>query len=151
MIKLILALGLISLSVSASTQTEISKRLSILSGCWEGNVGGAVVEERWDKLGGNMMLGTAKTVANNAVQEWEFIHIRVSDKEVLYTPFINGVEMKPFFLIESRAGIVFENKQNAFPKQIIYVNSKEGLKISLKGDEATPSVEYVLKPVSCVK
>ena len=100
------------------------------------------------------MLGTSKTVLEKAIREWEFLKIEVKDKEVLYTPFINGIKEKTFVLNQEKSNtstLVFENFQNEFPKQIIYIKKATKLGIQLLGGSEAPTIQYDLPKVNCEK
>lgn len=158
MIKQIIGVALMTIvttSIQAHSQGA-ETYLGILSGCWSGEFDGTVIEERWDKLAGGLMLGTAKTVKGNVAAEFEFLKIQVNEGNVTFTPYINGAEASTFQLNEAASSatkLVFENPQNDFPKKIIYAKSGSALDIELSGDSASGAmnVQYSLNSMNCAK
>ncbi|MDQ2976424.1 MAG: DUF6265 family protein [Acidobacteriota bacterium] len=61
-----LAVMVLALASTSLAQTKPSlDDLGWLSGCWEGRVRDAVIEEIWSKPGGMSMLGLGRTVKEN--------------------------------------------------------------------------------------
>lgn len=159
MIKQIIGAAALMIIIGASAQASSHSQqaetyLGMLSGCWRGEFDGTVVEERWDKLAGGLMLGTAKTVAGDAAVEFEFLKIRVNEGDITYTPYINGTEASAFRLNEAASNatkLVFENPQNDFPKKITYAKSGSALDIELTGESegGAMNVRYTLNSLNC--
>src|SRR3989338_7760363 len=89
-------------SMAESINKNTLEKLSFLTGCWKGNVEGALVLESWGQEEGNMMLGTSKTIVENKVVSFEFLKISVENNEVIYTPYVEGEKNVSFKLVTSQ-------------------------------------------------
>lgn len=149
---LIVTMLVMVVSSVRAAQTD-GRNLSLLSGCWRGGFEQTVIEERWDRLEGGLMLGTAKTIVGNSVSEFEFLKIQSEAVRTLYTPYINGKQMATFTLNREESGdskLVFENPDNEFPSQIIYSKIATKLNIQLIGkSKEQPSIQYSLNLTDC--
>ena len=121
--------------------------LSFLAGCWQGEMDGAKVVERWGQPAGAMMLGTGHSVKGDKTVQYEFLEIREESGGTYYTPFINGQRVAKFRLSSQDSSHArFVNPENEWPKAIGYRLANDELTITLEGDRA---LEYTLRRTSC--
>jgi hypothetical protein len=128
--------------------------LVFLSGCWQNQEHGRLVEERWDSGQGNLLLGTSKIIQRDQVIQFEFLKISQEQTgDILYTPYLDG-QRKVDFTLTALSPLsfqaAFDNPQNEFPKRIMYWRpSKDDLQVTLWG--GNKSFSYILKKIDCVK
>jgi uncharacterized protein DUF6265 len=125
----LLAVMVLMIASTSQAQTKPSLNdLGWLSGCWEGRVRDAVIEEIWSKPGGMSMLGLGRTVKENRTVSFEFMQIREENGALVFLPQPQGGTRVPFPLKDFFAGkAIFENKEHDFPQRVIYERKGPGL------------------------
>ena len=148
---LLLMIG--SLSQAQAPTFKITD-LAWLSGCWELNSNGRVIDEQWMKPSGDVMLGMGRTVANGVLREYEFIQIRQDkDGTMFYVAKPSGQEEGSFKLVKlQNKEVVFENLEHDFPQRIIYRLQSDGslfarVEGTLKGQMR--GIDYPYKRAKC--
>ena len=143
-----LALGIVSLILCgrAGAQEDLAE-LSWLAGGWRGEMGRAVIEERWTKAAGGMMLGVSRTVVGDKAVGFEFLRIEVRAEGVYYVAQPNGRAGTDFKLTKlERVSAVFENPEHDHPKIIRYRLGEDGsLTARIEGDEGVQT--FAFRPI----
>ena len=101
--------------------------LSWISGSWGGPRGQTQVEEHWTDVGGNMMLGVGRTLADGRTVFFEFLRIEARPDGIYYVAQPRGRPATDFKL--TRGGeteAIFENPAHDFPKRILYRRNADG-------------------------
>lgn len=136
-------------SASADSDNGHWHKLSFLSGCWAGDVGGSQLMETWGNASGFSMLGTSKTIKGDQTAAFEFLRIIYTpDGTIRYIPYIGGTEASTFLLVEASDNhSLFTNPDNDFPQAIRYQRSGKELTINLSGEQQ--SFGYTLTRQNC--
>jgi hypothetical protein len=130
-------------------------RLSWLSGCWEGRVGEAVVEEIWSKPAGASLLGLSRTVKNGRTQSFEFMQIREDVGNLVYLAQPQGRPAVSFAFnskdVSKPSLTTFENPTHDFPQRITYEQKGNMLLASIEGTiKGKPErQEFLMRRVRC--
>jgi hypothetical protein len=150
----LLAVMVLALASTSPAQTKPSlDDFGWLSGCWEGRVRDAVIEEIWSKPGGMSMLGLGRTVKENRTVSFEFMQIREDNGTLVFLPQPQGGTRVPFPLKDFLEGkVTFENKEHDFPQRVIYERKGPGLLLAsiegtYKGKEERE--EFQMRRVRC--
>jgi hypothetical protein len=155
--KILLACLLVGLVVTAFGQSQSASidRLSWLSGCWEGRVGEALVEEIWSKPAGMSLLGLSRTVKNGHTQSFEFVQIREDKGTLVYLAQPQGRTAVAFTFdpkSDSQPSLTtFENLTHDFPQRIIYEHKGNMLLASIEGmlKGKLERQEFLMRRVRC--
>lgn len=147
-------LTLLMLVVVASPQNKASLGdLSWLSGCWQGRVGNAIIEEIWSKPSGGSMLGMGRTVKGNRTVSFEFMQFREENGSLVFLPQPEGGARVSFPLKDSFGGkATFENLKHDFPQRVIYERKGPALTwASIEGMQngKAERQEFVMHKVRC--
>ena len=113
-------------------------QLGWMAGCWEGQIGQSVVEERWSKPAGDTMLGSSRTLKNGKTVFSEFMRIEREKQTIVYMARIGTkAAATPFTLLRMSADeVVFENPAHDFPQRILYRRNPDGsLFARIEGNE----------------
>jgi hypothetical protein len=144
----VLLVSLAALAAAGPAWGHSISDLAFMAGCWRGEAGpGGTMEERYSPPAGGMMLGTSQVVENGATRFYEFIRIEQVGEDVLMTPLPSGEPKPPFklVLLEGKRA-VFENRENDFPKRIVYHLTGEGTLVArIEGDEPERAREWTLR------
>jgi uncharacterized protein DUF6265 len=111
--------------------------LAWLAGDWYGKDGPLEMEERWTEPRGGLMLYVHRDVKDGRAVSFEFGRVAAGpDGVITYFASPGGRPATPFKMIESKGSrVVFENKQNDFPKRILYWIADDGsLHARIEGD-----------------
>ena len=114
----LLAVMVLTLASTTPAQTKPSlDDLGWLSGCWEGRVRDAVIEEIWSKPGGMSMLGLGRTVKENRTVSFEFMQIREENGTLVFSYLNRRVALVFLFLLKIflKGKATFENKRTRLP------------------------------------
>ena len=113
--------------------------LAWLTGGWEMEHDGVLVEEHWIAPKGGVMLGCGRTIANGKALFFEFLRLEQrKDGEVYYVAHPGGKSPGTDFKLTGAAGgsWSFENPGHDFPKLIRYSKNADGtVTAHLEGDE----------------
>lgn len=97
------------------------RKLAWIAGCWEQRAGSRLTQEQWMAPAGGLMLGMSRTLASDAVREWEQLRIEVQAGVVTYIAQPSGQALAAFKATSvSDTAVVFENPQHDFPTKISY-------------------------------
>jgi len=150
----LLAVMVLVIASTTAGQTKPSLNdLGWLSGCWEGRVRDAVIEEIWSKPGGGSMLGLGRTVKGDRTASFEFMQFREENGTLVFLPQPQGGTRVSFPLKDSFGGkMTFENKEHDFPQRVIYERKGPGLLLATvegtyKGKEERE--EFQMRKVRC--
>ncbi len=150
---ILLVITLAAFRVTNIAQTKASlDELSWLSGCWEGRVRDAVIEEIWSKPAGLSMLGLSRTVKNGHTVSFEFMQFRQENDSLVFLAQPQGGQRVPFRLIKSVAEeMTFENLKHDFPQHIIYQRKGQLLLASIEGAQngSNERQEFQMRKVRC--
>ena len=147
--------GVALTSFAQSPQTVTVDRFSWLSGCWEGRVGDAVVEEIWSKPAGMTLVGVGRTVKNGRTQSFEFMQIREDKGTLVYLAQPQGRAAVPFTFNpkpDSDPNLTtFENPTHDFPQRVIYEHKGNMLLASIEGTlkGKLEREEFLMRRVRC--
>ena len=134
-------------------QTPSIEKLSWISGCWQGRLGDAILEEHWTKPGGGSLLGISRTIRNGKTLSYEFMQIREENEGIFFIAQPQGGNKVPFRLIRLEEGeAAFENKEHDFPQRVIYKrDSQDSLLPRIEGTEngKPRSQEFPMKKIQC--
>ena len=137
----------------AKVQTPSIEKLSWISGCWQGRLGDAALEEQWTKPAGGSLLGFSRTIRNGRTLSYEFMQIREENDGIFFIAQPQGGNKVPFKLIRlGEKEAVFENKEHDFPQRIIYKrDGQDSLLPRIEGAEngKPGSQEFPMKKVPC--
>jgi hypothetical protein len=91
------------------------------AGCHEIRSANRVVHEQWMAPLGGMMMGMSRTVAGDAVREFEHLRIETRDGKATYVAHPSG-QAETAFTAESVSDslVVFANPAHDFPQKISY-------------------------------
>jgi hypothetical protein len=137
------------------SQSVSVDRFSWLSGCWEGRVGEAVVEEIWSKPAGATLLGLGRTVKNGRTQSYEFMQIREDKGTLVYLAQPQGRPPVTFTFDQKNNSqlslTTFENPTHDFPQRIIYEQKGNMLLASIEGTikGKLERQEFLMRRVRC--
>lgn len=105
-----------------------------MAGCWEQKSEARWTEECWTSARGGMMLGSNRTGAGEAVDQWEAMQIALQDSDDPAVPKMafwaspSGVNRTMFIWVPSaEAGVTFVNPANDYPQRIRYWRDGEEL------------------------
>jgi hypothetical protein len=105
----------------AGAQAATAQRLAWLQGCWAAAAPDRVIEEQWMAPRGRTMMGTSRTVADNAVANFEFMMIREQGDRLALEVRPAGKAPVVFVSDAIDDGMVsFANARNEFPQHIGY-------------------------------
>ena len=128
-------------------------RLSWLAGCWESERGDRRMEEQWMAPRGGTMLGMSRTVAGDAVREFEFLRISEKEGRLVLTARPSGQPEASFTSIEvTSSRVVFENPAHDFPQRIIYRLDADGsLAARIEGTQngQARGVDFPMRRAKC--
>jgi hypothetical protein len=115
-----LFLGLL-LPAFAGAQASTAQRLAWLQGCWAAAAPDRVIEEQWMAPRGHSMLGSSRTVAANAVTNFEFMMVREQGDRLAFEVRPAG-KAPVVFVSESMddGSVTFVNAKNEFPQHLGY-------------------------------
>jgi len=137
----------------ASAQAASAQRLAWLQGCWAAAAPDRVVEEQWMAPRGRAMFGTSRTVAGDAVANFEFMVVREQGERLAFEVRPAG---RPPVLFVSDAiedgSVVFANAKNEYPQHIGY--RREGPNTVVAWTEGTVQgethrVDFRYRQVAC--
>ncbi len=110
--------------------------LAWLTGCWEGKVEGALVDERWSAPAGGTLLGTSRTVKDDKTVFHEFMLVRETDGGLLLTIHAEGQQPVSFRLQQlGKSDAIFANAAHDFPQRIVYHRKGNTLIARAEGEE----------------
>jgi hypothetical protein len=152
--RIFVALGLLLLFGAPARAQSSLKDLSWLAGCWEGKDSNREFSEQWMKPGGNIMLGTGRTILKGKKLQYEFMRIKQEDSgEIHYIPKPSGQQEASFKLISVSGGkFTFSNPEHDFPQRIIYgLEKRIWLVARIEGtiNGKLESEDYRMKRVPC--
>ncbi|MFN6964882.1 MAG: DUF6265 family protein [Pyrinomonadaceae bacterium] len=139
----------------SQTKDPSVEDLAWLAGCWEqyDHAKRSRVSENWMKPDGGLMLGTARSVRNGAVVNFEFMRIEKRREGTFYVAKTSQNKDEIAFRLVSRARLeaTFENPAHDFPQRITYRLDGDILRARVEGlNKDKPSaLNYELKSVAC--
>lgn len=124
-----------------------------MAGCWEQSRQGRVTVEMWMAPAAGLMLGASRTVAGNAVREYEQMLLRVDNGRLVYTAHPSGQAEASFTSTEvTDSSLVVENLQHDFPQRVIYRRQgKDSLRARIEGPgpSGTQGMDFPMRRISC--
>jgi hypothetical protein len=115
-----LVLGLV-LPAFAGAQAATTQRIGWLQGCWAAAAPDRVIEEQWMAPRGRAMLGTSRTVAGNAVTNFEFMMVREQGDRLAFE--VRPAGKAPVVFVSETiddGAVSFVNAKNEFPQHLGY-------------------------------
>ena len=123
----LLAFGASTVIAQDSPAPATLQDLRWLAGSWVQEKGKTRIEEHWTDLGGNMMLGVARTLAGGKTIFFEFLRIEERADGICYVAQPKGRPGTDFKLTRfENQTAVFENPAHDFPKRILYRRNADG-------------------------
>lgn len=152
--RLLFALSALSTVSAVSLQAQApAQRLAWLAGCWQGGSGARIVEEQWMAARGGVMLGAARTVAGDAVRNYEFSELRITGDSVVFVAMPVGQARTEFRgRFTGPRAFVVENLANDFPTHVSYdLVSRDSLSAWIEGPAqgGTRRIPYAYRRVPC--
>ena len=134
---------LVAPSVSAECTID---RLGWMTGSWQAEVDGVVMEEVWTEPRGGMLLGLHRDVKDDRAA-FEFLRIAVEGEGIVYWASPSGREATGFTLTScGEQDAIFENPDNEWPKRLHYwLDDKGSLHAQADGGEGERVSEWVWK------
>ena len=116
-------------------------------------MGPTVIEEHWMAPRGGTMIGSGRTVRNNALVEYELVVLREQDGRLAYEAHPSGQSPAVFLSKELTAStVVFENAAHDFPQRVGYRrDGREALLAWVEGtvNGQTRRVEFPYRAATC--
>ena len=137
----------------ARAQDPKVANLTWLAGCWEQKSGTRLVEERWTKPLGGLMLGVSRTSRNDSIIEYEQVRIETRPAGVYYVASPSRqatAEFKASSVLDS--SVTFENPEHDFPKKIMYRRQgTDSIIASIEGPRGgqTRTIAFPYRRVAC--
>ena len=124
-----------------------------LSGCWQINRGGEVIDEQWMAPRAGIMVGMARSVRGDKVTSTESTIIRVRDGKLVYEANPSGQPPTTFTASTATADrVVFENPQHDYPKRVAYERrGADAVTAWIDDGNGAKRVEYPFKRAECGK
>jgi hypothetical protein len=142
-----------SMTVPAAQKSAGIDEVAWLQGCWEMTMGPTVIEEHWMAPRGGTMIGSGRTVRNNALVEYELVVLREQDGRLAYEAHPSGQSPAVFLSKELTAStVVFENAAHDFPQRVGYRrDGREALLAWVEGtvNGQTRRVEFPYRAATC--
>jgi len=125
--------------------------LGWLAGCWEMRRGARVTLEMWMPPGGNLMLGSSRTLVNGTVREFEQVRLEWRDGRLVYTARPSGQAEASFTsAAKPDSGFVVENLAHDYPQRIVYrARGADSLVARIEAADGGKAVEFPMRRVSC--
>jgi hypothetical protein len=125
-----------------------------LAGCWEHRAQGRVTFEMWMPPAGDLMLGASRTVAGNAVREFEQLRIRAEGGKLVLTALPSRQAEASFSSVRtSDTLLVFENLAHDFPQRILYRRrGADSIVARIEGpgpNNTTRGIDFPMGRISC--
>lgn len=129
-------------------------QLAWLAGCWSAEGAEPGSAEHWMAPAGGLMLGTARTLKNGRVREFEFMRIaEAADGRLQYTALPSGQRETTFAQRAlTDAEVVFENLQHDFPQRVIYRRvGSDRLQARIEGQRqgVERGIDFPMRRVAC--
>lgn len=143
---------LLATPVAAQAPNDLG-RLAFMAGCWELRTPTRVTHEQWMAPLGGVMLGMSRTVVRDAVREWEFLRLAVTDGVVTYLAQPGGRPATPFpASVVTDSSVTFSNPAHDFPQRILYRRlGADSLMARIEGDAGgqVKGMNFPMKRVAC--
>jgi hypothetical protein len=151
---LLLLVQLLAILPAAGTaSTGEPEPLAWMAGCWQLTRGSTVVEEQWLRPRGGVLLGTARTIRQGKLVEYEFVVLRVAGDGATYEAHPSGQDPATFTASRVEPGAVaFENLQHDFPQRVGYLwGGRDSLLAWIEGraNGSTRRIDFPYVRVSC--
>ncbi|MGV3709808.1 MAG: DUF6265 family protein [Gemmatimonas sp.] len=129
------------------------EQVAWFAGCWSRSTATSVVEEQWMAPRGGAMLGMSRTVANNALREFEHLRVFTAGDTLVYASTPSRQQYTEFRSKTISADeVVFENATHDFPQRIGYRRvSRDSLLAYIEGNaNGTPRrINFPYARVAC--
>ncbi|NVK21695.1 MAG: polysaccharide deacetylase family protein [Kangiellaceae bacterium] len=106
----------------------------------------AITQEVWHKVSDNTFEGKGLVVKSQTIQSEESLRLVQMQQEIFYLAKVSHNEMPTAFkLVSCKDGLLFENQQHDFPKQIHYKFSDGNMQVEVN-DGANKGFELIFYP-----
>lgn len=134
-------------------QPASAARLGWLAGCWESTARGRLIEERWMRPRGGVLLGMSRTVRGDTLVEYEQTRIEERGGRLVFAAAPSGQAPGEF---ESTAvtdsSVTFANPAHDFPQRVLYRRQgRDSLAARIEGTVAgrARAVDFAFRRVAC--
>lgn len=107
-----------------------------MTGTWESNQDGEIVQEHWSEENGGTMMGFNRVIVGEETVFFEYLQIVSTPEGVVYRAWPKGEGATSFRLVSLREGSAsFSNPAHDFPKTIEYERRGDTLRARASGVE----------------
>jgi hypothetical protein len=120
-----------------------------LTGCWTARIEDRWFEECWTRGNGGVMIGSARSWADAAVDQWEWMRIeRSADGRLSFAASPKGAPQSAFPAISATASeVVFENRAHDYPQRIRYWKTDRGIAAEISLADGGKPVRFDFTPL----